>query len=67
MRSKPIVGTDRYYERLYERYGEKIYCPVCGRRPCGRRCPIGFTDEWEIAALTEGLADADPKPKKRRT
>ena len=63
MRSGPIVGTDRYFRKLYREYGDRVRCPVCDSRPCRRRCPIGFTDEWEIAALTELLADSDPKPK----
>ena len=65
MAEKPIVGTDRYFNHLYGRYGESIYCPICQCRPCDDHCPLGFTDEWEIAALTEMLADSDPKPKKR--
>ena len=63
MRSRPDIGTRKYFKKLHREHGDKIYCPVCRCRPCNKCCPIGFTDEWEIAALTEGLADADPKLK----
>ena len=64
MAKKPIVGTKRYYARLFVKYGEAMLCPVCNDRPCREDCRLGFTDEWEIAALTEMLADSDPRPKK---
>jgi len=61
MGQKPIVGTKRYFTSLREKHGDKMYCPVCSCRPCSRDCRLGFTDEWEIAALTEALADADER------
>lgn len=64
MAKKPIVGTRRYYDRLFIKHGEKMYCPICDCRPCCEDCPLGFTSEWEIAALTEMLADSDPRPKR---
>lgn len=65
MARKPIVDTNRYWRRLIRKYGERILCPICDARPCEDDCPLGFTDEWEIAALTEMLADSDPKPRKK--
>lgn len=61
MGRKLIVGTKRYFSKLYKKHGDAIYCPVCDSRPCNDDCLLGFTDEWEIAALTEMLADSDPK------
>ena len=66
MRTGPTVGTDKYFRKLYLKHGDRIRCPVCYCRPCNRHCPVGFTDEWEIAALTEALADTDPKPKQQQ-
>lgn len=54
---------DRYYQDLVVLYGERIFCPVCGLRPCIKGCRIGFTREDQLVRLSNLLKPFDKKKK----